>query len=525
MRASAGRIAVLLALVTAVLTLATIPRYGMTVDEPLDVAPGRKYVQALWSQGFGFFSRDVVLHVFQDNAEHPPLGRWLLGVASWVGEPIELIVLGKDPVGLYVRAGRGAPALAMAALVGLVALATGRRSGRSGGVAAGVGLMLMPRVAAHGHLAALDTFEALFWTWALVAFGRALDSDRPVRGMALAGLVWGLAILTKIHGWLLVPLVVGWTLARLPVRRAIPALGAWVGTGLAAFVAGWPWLWYDSLDRLVAYFRTGVERTPILVQYFGAVYRDTEVPWHYPWFYLLVTVPVGLLVLAAVGVGTMRREPGRLRSWPAVVVSGIVLMLAVFSTRVAVYDGERLFLPVFPLVAMLGGMGFQALWDRAGGRRVLRGLLVGFLMAQGVGLVSTFPFGLSYYNLLVGGLPGAERLGLELTYWGDAVDPVLLDALAGRAEEGDSAALAPTLAPGQGAVATSRSLAMKQMALADQEAVGRSEWVVISRRSSYWTAEVRELVETRRPEVVRSRFGVWLSGVWHRSEEKKTPTN
>ena len=48
--------------------------------------------------------------------------------------------------------------------------------------------------------------------------------------------------------------------------------------------------------------------------------------------------------------------------------------------------------------------------------------LVALLVAQGFGVVATYPFGLSYYNVLVGGLPGAERLGLEVTYWSDAVD-------------------------------------------------------------------------------------------------------
>ena len=58
--------------------------------------------------------------------------------------------------------------------------------------------------------------------------------------------------------------------------------------------------------------------------------------------------------------------------------------------------------------------------------------LVALLVGQGYGVVTLHPFGLSYYNLLVGGLPGAERLGLELTYWGDAVDGPLLDRLASR---------------------------------------------------------------------------------------------
>jgi hypothetical protein len=49
--------------------------------------------------------------------------------------------------------------------------------------------------------------------------------------------------------------------------------------------------------------------------------------------------------------------------------------------------------------------------------------------AQGVGLVLYHPCQLSYYNLLVGGLAGAERLGFEVTYWGDTVrEPMLAEA-------------------------------------------------------------------------------------------------
>ena len=37
------------------------------------------------------------------------------------------------------------------------------------------------------------------------------------------------------------------------------------------------------------------------VQYFGQVYADRDVPWHYPWLYFAATVPVGLQALGAVG--------------------------------------------------------------------------------------------------------------------------------------------------------------------------------------------------------------------------------
>ncbi len=125
--------------------------------------------------GLRFFSPKVVDRVFKDNAEHPPLGRWLLGIASTLGEPFEVIWKGPDPTGQYVLAGRLAPAAAFALLVSVVTTTAGRRWGSPAGVAAGFALLAMPRVFAHAHLAALDTFLSLFWTLALLAGERAIS--------------------------------------------------------------------------------------------------------------------------------------------------------------------------------------------------------------------------------------------------------------------------------------------------------------------------------------------------------------
>ena len=121
--------------------------------------------------------------------------------------------------------------------------------------------------------------------------------------------------------------------------------------------------------------------------------------------------------------------------WPATIAAFLVL----FSTNIPVYDGERLFLHVFPAWALLIGLGFGTLWNHYRSQAVrssFRIVLAGFLVVQGYGLVSMHPFGLSFYNGLVGGLAGAERLGLELTYWNDAVDRVLLDRLRAKARRG-----------------------------------------------------------------------------------------
>ena len=507
------RIAVALGAAAGLAVILTLADPGITVDEPLDVRPGRTYVEALREEGWHFFDRRVSDRVFRDNAEHPPLGRWLLGLASTLGEPLETLAMGgPDPLGVSVLAGRLAPAAAFAVLVGLVAAAAGRRAGRAGGVAAGFALIAMPRAFAHAHLAALDTFISLFWALALLAAVRAVDADRPGRAMAGAGLAWGLALLTKIHAWTLPPIVLLWALYRLKPVKALAACAAWAATGLAVFAAGWPWLWYDSWARLSAYLGTGLHRTPIRVLYFGEVYLDREVPWHYPWLYFAATVPIGLHALGVLGLVAGWR--GRRRDASPLLMAGAIAgVLALFSLKAPVYDGERLFLIVFPLWAILIGRAFAAAWA-ASGRAWKRAALGAFLACQAYGVVAFHPFGLSYYNALVGGLPGARRLGLELTYWGDAVDGKLLAPLGEGLGPGQSAALAPTLAPGQGAFATPRRLLGRGAVLRDEDAVKAADWVAVYHRTAYLRPEVLEVIARGRLVAENRRQGVRLSALY-----------
>ena len=504
-----GRLAWLLGGFAAGLVLLTLADPGITVDEPLDVRPGRTYLATLRSQGWRFFDPAVIDAVFRDNAEHPPLGRWLLGIASTLGQPFEILLRGgPDPVGIYVVAGRVAPALAFGVLVGSIVLSAGRQSGRVAGVVAGLALLMMPRVFAHAHIAALDMFITLFWTLSLLGFLWASRQRRIGPAMIGAGMLWGLALLTKIHAWFVPPLVLFWALGRLPIRRAGVAMLIWLATGWAVLLLGWPWLWADPWGRLARYLGTGVARVSIRVLYFGTVYADRDVPWHYPWIYLLTTIPIGLLGLAGWGIVRGWSNP-YLRATTRFWAGSILLFLGLFSTRIPVYDGERLFLVVFPAVAILIGQGFAFLWDRSRSRRRL--ILVGFFLAQATGTVWLHPFGLSYYNLLLGGLPGAERLGMELTYWGDPVDGVLLDRLAIDGRPGQTVALVPTLAPDQGKIATTRRLARIPLVIGDSDSAPTADWLVVSRRTAYWPPFLQERLDEDEWVEVRSRQGVWLA--------------
>ena len=516
---SVRRLALAMGACAGLAVVLTLDGPGLTIDEPLDVRPGRTYITAIRQEGLRFFHPQVVDRVFRDNAEHPPLGRWLLGIASTLGEPFEVIWKGADPTGQYVLAGRLAPAAAFAVLVGIITLTAAGRWGLPAGAATGFAMVAMPRVFAHAHLAALDTFLSLFWTLALLAGERALRSPRPIRAVAIAGAIWSLALLTKIHAWCLLPVLGAWAFLRLPKKQAIAAISIWTLFGISLFWLGWPWLWHDPLSRMRAYLGTGVARPTIFVQYFNRVFADRDVPWHYPWFYFATTVPLGLQLLGAFGLAQGLKNR-RLDGLPLLLAGSIATFLVLFSTRVPVYDGERLFLHVFPAWALLIGLGFSTLWTHfrtSAWWPSLRIVLIAFLLSQNYGTVALHPFGLSFYNGFAGGLSGAERLGLELTYWSDPVDQVLLDRLAQEGQRGTTAALVPTLYPQQGLLTTNRALARAGIHLGDQEESLSAEWVIVSRRTAYLRPEILERLASGRGTRIatRSRQGVWLSALWH----------
>ncbi|MFH1924820.1 MAG: 4-amino-4-deoxy-L-arabinose transferase, partial [Planctomycetota bacterium] len=206
----------------------------------------------------------------------------------------------------------------------------------------------------------------------------------------------------------------------------------------------------------IAHFRqllgTATGRQAVHVFYAGRVWADHEVPWHYPLVMFVVALPFGLLLLGLVGAWANRRvrkaDPGYL-----LVMGSLLFMLLLFAwPGTPVYDGVRLFLMVFPLWAIFVGAGAKwvvehPVW-RGWSPRLRLGAVGLFVALQGVGLVWYHPCQLSHYSLLVGGLSGAEKLGFEVTYWGDAVAEPLL-AEAARRDPGGVVLFGPSLAPFQ----------------------------------------------------------------------------
>lgn len=423
---------------------------GVACDELYHVDVGKRLVTAWRQQGLAFFRPANIRKNFGwtpgGPPVHPPLGNWLLGWTHHLFDPAP-----DNPNVISIHAARFAPALALGVLVFLVGLYSTVVEGRVAGAVAAAATVLVPRVFGHAHFAALDMFTALSFvaTVLVSAWATAQVADRGSRPwpFALAGLVWGLAMLTRLHGLLAAPPIVVWILWRLR-RKAFLPLAIWGATGGATLLAGWPWLWLAPWAHLRQFLGTSTGRQVIHVFYLGQAWADRDVPRHYALVMFLAVLPLGLLLLGCAGAWAKRRTSFYL----LILATLAFLLLLLSSPGTPLYDGVRLFLMVFPLWAVLVGAGAQWIIDHAAWRQVKRawrltavGLLVGL---QATGILVYHPCHLSHYSLLVGGLWGAERLGFEVTYWGETAREPLLAEAAQRAPDA-KVFFVPNLAPFQ----------------------------------------------------------------------------
>ena len=225
---------------------------------------------------------------------------------------------------------------------GLLVLLVGWAAGRGGeplrGTFAAAAVELTPRVFAHAHFATLDMFTTTFFVAAVVVLPVAVTDSNNLRRAVFAGFVWGLALLTKMHGLLLfVPATVWffWQFRLAAFRTWI----AWGLTGGLTFFLGWPWLWNDPVARVQEFLSTATERQALHTFYLGQVWNDVDVPWHYPWVMFAVSVPLGFLLLGSIGLCSERK---RLLVDPllSLTLASFVFLLVVFSLpSTPVYDG------------------------------------------------------------------------------------------------------------------------------------------------------------------------------------------
>lgn len=405
---------------TFYVTVVTATHYGPTYDEPHYASAGIRYAE-WWARVFHgdlqAFGRDEIHSTWRLNHEHPPLQKCASGFSErWFGQYLPGLAAIRLPSALWF-------ALTACAIY----LFTRGIWGRRGALFGALAFALLPRVVAHAHFIALD-MPITAWFFITAALAAEAVRRNSWRWSVLAGVAFGLALMSKLNAFFLPILLLAWGLLfyrRRWLKLAVPLLLI----GPAVFVLGWPWLWIGFGAHLREYLAFHFRHATYNVWYLGELHQYA--PWHYPFVLTAVTTPTLILLLSLLGAQRVwarrRTDPERM-----LILLGLALSLLPSALPTSPkYNGVRLFLPAFPFLAALAGGGFA--WLQAQLTRPLRhrqahgallsvavaAILGGALLLPGLsGIARTHPYQLAYYNILVGGPEGARQRGFETIYWG-----------------------------------------------------------------------------------------------------------
>jgi hypothetical protein len=392
------------------------------------------------------FNRAAIDQAFEPNHEHPPLAKIVFGLChfllrGWLG-PTDSARVGTM---LFST-------LAAWLVLGLALRHLGPDRGlRVGGLAV-LAMATLPRFYFHSHAATLDVPVAAMY---LAAASTALAAERSTAAAILAGPVFGLALATKLNAPFLLlaylpfvlitrGLIGSRRIARpkalgLPIPPIPLALLSMELIRPLVFFALWPWLWAAPIERVTQYVAFHLHHYPIYFLYFGRVFvGDPIAPWHAPFMTTLFTVPSVTLVLA--GIGFLAAWPAiRLRRrflegpdddqrragdlWLFVLLNAAVTIGVVAFAGTPIYGGEKLFMPLFPFLCLLAGLGADVLYtsivEAWEGRAKQVALAVATLASlSGVALMLRFwGYPLSEFNGIANGLRGATAYGFERQYY------------------------------------------------------------------------------------------------------------
>ena len=449
-----------------VVQLAGLTSMGLTDDDDFYIPAGISY--ARWLGDVVTFeskawSRAAIDAAFGPNHEHPPIAKYVFGICHFAFRGL----LGPTD---SARVGTVLFSTLAAALLLVLALShLGPRRGLIAGGFAVMFLLTLPRFYFHSHAATLDVPVATMY---LAAATLALLGERSRSAALWAGVVFGLATATKLNGpfliapYLLFVVLVRWrqtrseTVAVAGQVRLPPvplALISMVGIGPLVFFASWPWMWFDTINRVKEYVAFHLNHYGIYFLYFGRLYdKDPFAPWHAPFTMAAITVPVAVSVLALIGIGlgasriasriaardSVDSEQGERgaasedgesgSAGPADRREGDLVLTAVLHAVVSVavvaasggpkYGGAKLFMPFFPFWCLLAGYGVMRLIE--GFQTTTMGLRAVPVAAGVLAVVASagqqLRFGgyaLSQYNALAGGLRGATATGFERQYY------------------------------------------------------------------------------------------------------------
>ena len=420
--------------------------YGDLVENTLHGAPQRSFTRAAVDRGFGY------------NHEHPALMKALFGLSWRVFHQCHCPEQpGRHPIGygkkhrtlglLDEEAAMRLPTDVVSAFMAMLVFLMGAAAwSRAAGLVAATLTLGAPRLFFDAQLAAFDAPIAAMWVAVVYAYWRALDERRW--GWR-TGVLFGLALATKHNAFFLPAILlphfafVAWQRKKLPPLRPFIYMGT---LGVAVYLACWPWLWFDTVNRFRDYVAFHVHHVYYNMEYFHQNYNKPPFPLSFPYVMEALTLPVTTVVLGLTGALLLLRDwwhergaaPAATGKDPTAIVDTRATGLLVFVnalfpmailtvTRAPIFGATKHFHATIPYLALLAGYAVYAISAPLAQNR--RWLAPAFAVLVCLPALSetwrAHPYALTHYNLLAGGPAGGADLGMNRQFWGYATRGIL----------------------------------------------------------------------------------------------------
>ena len=418
-------LSIITAFVISFIVLVTLNDYGITWDEPINMANGTKYVQWLLHPNL-----NIVYEIFSVNQKidiHPPFARVITGFTQEIfTQRLHML----DSIAGY----RVSEVIFVFLLVFFLTYIACEQLGLMIGIGVGIVFSFFPHVFFLSHIVTPDYPITTLWFITVMIFMYEIKLKRV---SLYSGIILGFALLTKIHSLVLFfGMIFYWVcvycskyfskskhedMSHLYIKLICLVLFSF----LVYFIC-WPWLWIDPLEKLIEYFFVQYMHGFIPVYFFHSVYPNNP-PWYYTPFMFFATMPILFFIFICVG---MLYSIFRGKTWHKWMVFWMIYPILFFSLPFSPrYDGIRLFLPAYPFTALVGGIGVQALLTVSEHKWIKRcigfAIFIGCIITFYQSIIVYHPYEQSYYNEIIGGIHGAEKKGLEIDYWGSSFVKVL----------------------------------------------------------------------------------------------------
>jgi hypothetical protein len=389
-------------------SIPALHRYGVTFDEPEHWTFGDRYLKFYLT-----FDRKVLDF---SSVAWSPIQTWPVGptlaalTATLFSERLKLV---DQNTGHHL-----ASIFLVGILLGSMWLFLAVHAGRSVAVLSCLALALHPRIWGDTHNNSQDIPHLVFYSLTILGFLHGI-MIRSAKWLLASAICWGLALGSKINA-LSLPLVITpmlipafWnaSLRTASIRRS---LAVYPVIAFSIQFLAWPYLWENPLEHLSRFWS--------YILFWG--YGGPPTWQASPLLSVLITTPLPTLAFALVGILASARTRAPLGRRANLVLLAWLLVPIIRSSlpRAVNYNVIRRFMECAPALAIFAGIGGASLMEWATRsnlvlpRRsafVIKMAVIGLFLSPIIALWQYFPYESTYYNLLAGGLRGAQALKLK----------------------------------------------------------------------------------------------------------------